>query len=349
MPALFFTGYPGFLGAELLPRLLARNPLLTARCLVQPKFAALARERASSLGGRVQIVEGDITRPIDARRDDVAEVWHLAAIYDLAVKRDVATRVNVDGTRHVLDFAASCPKLARFQYVSTCYVSGPYDGVFLESDLEKGQSFNNDYEATKYLAEVLVQERMATGMAATIYRPAIVVGDSSTGETQKFDGPYFVIRWLLRQPRVALLPVIGDPRRFRANFVPRDFIVRAIEHLSALDESKGKVYQLADPEPMTVDEIIRAIATATNRRIVRLPLTKGIAKFALERVPGVHRLMRIPSASVDYFVHPTTYDTANTLADLRGSGIEVPRLRDYLPRLVEFMRAHPEIGSAAMA
>ncbi|HUP44148.1 MAG TPA: SDR family oxidoreductase [Thermoanaerobaculia bacterium] len=349
MPTILFTGYPGFLGAELLPRLLGRDPSLTARCLVQPKFAALARERAAALGPRVEIVEGDITRPVEARADDVVEVWHLAAVYDLMVPRDIGLAVNVDGTRHVLDVAARAPALRRFHYVSTCYVSGCWPGLFHESDLVKGQRFNNFYEETKYLAEVLVQERMRGGLPATIYRPAVVVGDSATGATQKFDGPYFVMQWLLRQPRVAFLPVAGKPSRYRFNMVPRDFIIRAIEHLSGRPASAGKVYQLADPDPLTVSEIIDVLAVATGRRVVRLPLPKSAAKFALARVPGVHRLMRIPPAAVDYFAHPTLYDTAGAMADLRGSGIEVPRFRDYAPRLVEFMRAHPEVGAAAMA
>ena len=66
-------------------------------------------------------------------------------------------------------------------------------------------------------------------------------------------------------------------------------------------------------------------------------------------MPGVYRLMQIPSSIIDYFVHPTFYDTANADADLAEPGIRCPRLADYLPRLVDFMKAHPEIHSEAMA
>lgn len=347
VPTLFFTGYPGFLGTELLPRLLRRDPEATALCLVQPKFAALARERARPLGDRVRFVEGDITSPIDAPPDDVTEIYHLAAVYDLSIPRELGMRVNVDGTCHVLDFAERCRGLRRLEYVSTCYVSGHYAGVFRESDLDVGQRFNNYYEETKFLAEVEVRKR--AGLPATVYRPAVVVGDSATGATQKFDGPYFVMRWLLRQPRIALLPVVGRPSRYRFNVVPRDFIVDAVEALSGRDDAIGRTFQLADPEPLTVDETIDTIARATNRTVIRIPLTRGIAKFAIDHVPGVYRLMRIPSPAVDYFVHPTSYDTTNAQAALAAAGIRVPRLREYAGRLVDFVRAHPEIGSAAMA
>jgi len=345
MATVFFTGYPGFLGSELLPRILARRDDAIAVCIVQPKFAALARERAAPLGDRVRIVEGDITSPLQLNAGNVTEVFHLAAVYDLSVSRDLGMRVNVDGTRNVLDFAERQPRLERVHYVSTCYVSGQHPGVFRESDLDVGQRFNNFYEETKYLAEVEVQGRMAAGLPATIYRPSVVVGDSATGATQKFDGPYFVMQWILRQPRIAILPTTGGTKRYRFNVVPRDFIVRAIDVLSAKAESRGKVYQLADPDPMTIDETIATIAAATEHRVLRVPLTRSIAKAALQYVPGVYRLMRIPPAAVDYFNHPTSYDTTNARADL---GIAVPRLRDYIGNLVKFAREHPEIGSGAM-
>ena len=362
MNAIFFTGFPGFLGSELLPRVLERAADAEAVCLVQPKYAALAAQRLEqlvrlhpSLAGRARIVEGDITAPglglgdsaaLEAR---VVEIFHLAAIYDLSVGRDVATRVNVEGTRNMLAFARRCGALRRFHYVSTCYVSGRYPGLFTEDMLEESQSFNNFYEETKYLAEVEVQRAMRTGLPATIYRPAVVVGDSTTGATQKYDGPYFVMQWLLRQPPVAIMPVVGDTRRTRFNVVPRDFVVSAIAYLSGRPESLGRAYQLADPHAPTVREMLHDIAQATHRAIipVRLPLT--VAKTAIEHVPGVYALLRIPSSAIDYFVLPVTFDTSHADQDLRDSGITCPPFRDYADRLVAFMRKHPEVGAAAMA
>jgi thioester reductase-like protein len=368
MSTVFFTGFPGFLGSELLPRVLARSPAGEAVCLVQAKFADLARRRLAELAaahpqiaGRVRLVEGDITRPDlglggdgggadggAALRDAITEIYHLAAVYDLAVPRAVGMTVNVLGTRHLLDFAADCPRLARFHYVSTCYVSGRYPGVFSEDDLINGQRFQNFYEETKYLAEVEVQQRMAEGLPATVYRPAIVVGDSRTGATQKYDGPYYVARWILRQRGVAVVPVVGDTATNRTNLVPRDFVVDAIAHLSGLARSAGRVYQLADPAPLTIDELLAEIARAAGRRVVYLPLPLGVAKGALDYVPFVYRILQIPSSAVDYFVHPTAYTTTNVQADLAGSGIAVPPFRSYVDRMVGFMKAHPEIGSAAM-
>jgi thioester reductase-like protein len=362
MATVLFTGFPGVLGMELLPRVLERRAGDTALCLVQSKFADLARRRIETLAaarprtaGRIKLVEGDITRPAlglangDLPLEDVVEIHHLAAIYDLSVARAPAMKVNVEGTRHVLDVAERCSRLERLHYVSTCYVSGKHPGRFGEDDLEVGQSFANAYEETKDLAEVEVRARMKAGLPATIYRPAIVVGDSTSGDTQKYDGPYYVMRWLMRQPGpLALMPTIGDLSA-EVNLVPRDFVIAAIAYLSGLPAAKGKCYQLADPAPLRVDALLDVVGRAVGKRVVKLPLPLGVAKWAIDSVPGVYPMMQIPSAAIDYFVLPTRYDTRNTVADLAGSGIACPPFPTYVDRLVAFVRAHPDVGASAMA
>jgi len=360
---ILVTGFPGFLGSRLLPRILRRSPEARAACLVQPKFEGLAKERVQALeaadpglAGRIDLVAGDLTsRGLGIEGGDslaagVTEIWHLAAVYDLSVPRDVGLRVNVDGTRHVLRFAEGCPSLRRHHYVSTCYVSGRYCGPFHETDLDVGQPFNNFYEETKFLAEVEVAEARDGGMPTTVYRPAIVVGDSRTGDTQKFDGPYFLLQWLVRQPRDwALVPVVGDPTMVRFNMVPSDFVIDAIDHLSALDASAGRTYQLADPRPLTVDGLLDEMCRAVGKRGIRVPLPRRLTTWALGTIEPLARYVGIPADAVDYFVHPTHYDTAATDRDLAGSGIACPPVPDYLPTLVAFMTAHREAEVGVMA
>lgn len=203
---VLMTGFPGFLGSALLPGILRRTDG-AAICLVQPKFATQAGRRVAalcaadpSIEGRIQLVEGDITRPglgLGAGAlDEVTEAWHLAAAYDLSVPRDVAVRINVDGSRNVLGALEHCPALTRLHYFSTCYVSGRYAGPFSEDDLEVGAPYNNYYEETKHLAEALVRTRMSAGMPVTIYRPSIASSviaararrRSSTGPTSSCSG-----------------------------------------------------------------------------------------------------------------------------------------------------------------
>lgn len=364
MPTLFLTGFPGFLGSALVERLLARAEAeTTVTCLVQPKFREAAAARVAALEaaqpdgqGRIHLVEGDITRDdlglgapqLAELQATVEEVYHLAAVYDLGVSREVGMRVNVQGTRHVLRMAEGCAALRRFQYVSTCYVSGRYEGVFTEDDLVVGQRFNNYYEETKYLAEVEVQQARRQGLPVTIYRPGIVVGDSRTGATPKYDGPYSLIQWVLRWKHTAPMPIFGDPHRYKVNLVPSDYVLDAIAYLSARADSEGVVYQLADPQAPTVAEVLRLIEQSTQRRLflVRFPL--GLATAVMEFFPRFTEWTGIEPQVLPYFSHPTRYTCAHTLRDLDGSGISCPPLASYLSALVAYVEAHPEMPSGAM-
>ena len=218
----------------------------------------------------------------------------------------------------------------------------------MEDDLDVGQSFNNYYEETKYHAEIAVQEAIKGGLPATVYRPTIVVGDSHTGETQKYDGPYYAIQLIARQGKRAYMPVAGDPTAYRFNVVPSDFIIESISALGAEDDTIGRTFNLADPAPLTVKEMFRLFADTLGKKLVLVPGTRGMAKFGIDHVPGVEKAMKIPASSVDYLTQPTHYDTAQTTPVLAKLGIECPPLPRYVGALVSFYQAHPEISSAAM-
>jgi len=190
------TGIPGFIGKRLVEKLVPEGRQIFLLC--EPRFQADAQAFASKAGdaGQLVVVAGDVTQPdlglgprADSIRSAVSDVYHLAAVYDLAVGEEVARRVNVLGTNKVLEFLRAFPEGGvRHHYVSTCYVAGTREGMIFENELDRGQGFKNHYEATKYAAEVLV-ERSKSAIETRIFRPAIVIGDSRTGETQKFDGP----------------------------------------------------------------------------------------------------------------------------------------------------------------
>jgi len=359
---VLLTGFPGFLGSALIERVLARGDGPVA-CLVQPAYAEEARRRADELcadlgldpDAAVRLLEGDITEPDlglgadPATIDDleaVRECYHLAAIYDLGVDPEPAEAVNVRGTEHVLN-AAEALDVERFQYVSTCYVSGRYDGVFTEAHLREGQSFNNHYEETKYRAEVAVQERMAEGFPATIYRPAIVVGDSETGATDKYDGPYYLLQLLRAQPaRLSVMFLPPGAREATFNVVPRDFVVDAIAHLSDQQDAVGAVYQLCDPSPLPVPAFVEALGDALGHRTLQLPTSRRLGRWGT-RV-AADRGLPVEPAAYDYLDHPTRYAGPHTRRALADTDIAVPPFRSYVDRLVAFAEDHPEIGSDAM-
>ena len=352
------TGFPGFLGSALLPGILAKRDGAGIVCVVQAAHMDEAKAKLAEIqaahphtAGRVQLVEGDITvRGLGLSDvvavDDVNEVWHLAAVYDLSVPEDIARRVNIAGTDNVLQFCRDRSSFRRLQYVSTCYVSGRYDGEFTEEMLEEGQEFQNHYEETKYEAERLVRAAIAEGLPATIYRPGIVVGDSRTGETQKYDGPYFVADYMKRLPAVTFLPNVD--RGVMASLVPRDYVIAAMDVLSVLDGSVGKTYQLTDPDPPSAREVAEIFGKHLGKKLVWLPIPVSVVRGLLDTVPGMELLTGLPAETLDYFAFPTTYSTAQAVADLEGTGVACPRFRDYADTLLDFMAAHPEFDSQAM-
>ena len=357
---VFITGFPGLIATGLIERLLDVRPGEGFVCLVEPRARGVAEERLDELEQRhpgarqrLELVEGDITDAVlgvDERRRaalqaSTEEVFHLAAVYDVRVSREVATAVNVDGTLHVARFAQSCPGLRRFHHMSSFGVAGHHSGVFTESDLDLAQPFRNHYVESKFEAECLVRELADAGLPITVYRPGYVVGDSDTGATQKYDGPYFLIRWILRQPAwLSVVPTIGDPHDTYPNIVPRDFVADATAYLSGLEHSLGTTYQLVDPDPPDLRELIDSIAAATDHRVVAVRMPVGLTKQVMSR-PLIQRVAGMPAEVLDYFDHPTRFTCEHTLRDLAGSGIHCPPLATYLHRLVDFVRAHPEIGS----
>ena len=359
---VLLTGFPGFLGSALLPRILARRPDAHAYCLVQSHHLDEARARLAELeadgadmAGRVALVEGDITVPglgIEyadrSRLSGVTEVWHLAAVYDLAVPEAAARRVNVEGTAHVIEYCLGHERFSRLQYVSTCYVSGDYAGEFPEDELDLGQGFLNHYESTKFEAEVLVRRAMRAGLPATIYRPGIVVGDSRTGETQKYDGPYMFAEYLSRVPVVSLIPRVGDFHTVRVGLVPRDYVIDAMDVLSVMDRSRGRTYALTDPNPPTASEVLTIFARYFDRRVIQVPLPLKPTRVVIDKVPGLEAATGLTSEMIDYFASPTTYSTANAVTDLEGTGVICPPFASYAERLLDYWSAHPEHTAKAM-
>ncbi len=342
-----FTGFPGFIGERLLPRLLELQTGLSSVCLVQSRFRDVAMRSVGAIEarhphtvGRIRLVEGDITSPglglsaheAQALRGQLSSAHHLAAVYDLAVGRDLGMRVNVDGTRNVLRFLADCPSFTRLHYVSTAYVSGTATGVFKEDDLDVGQRFKNFYEETKFLAE---REAVQSGLPVTTYRPSIVVGDSRNGETAKFDGPYFTLGAMDRMPSPGIFMRVGSGRQ-PANLVPIDFIVEALAQLSSgAPDPDGHTYHLTDPAPLSVFEVAQLFARALGKRFAYVPVPVAAARAAF-RAPGIQRFLGIPVQSLDYYDHPCQYDTTRATRDLALRGVRCPDFGSYVETLVEF-------------
>ena len=200
-----------------------------------------------------------------------------------------------------------------------------------------GQGFKNHYEETKFQAEV---EVVRSKVPRTIYRPGVVVGDSKTGETAKFDGPYFVLRVMEKMPSPGIFVRIGLGFG-TVNVVPVDFVVEAMAALSAAPGSLGKTYHLCDPQPHSPGELAEMFAEAIGKSFAYVPVPMAVAKAFFAPKP-VQRFFGMPLQALDYFDDPVRHDATQATQDLGELGIECPRLADYIPRLVAFYRSHRE-------
>jgi thioester reductase-like protein len=344
---IFLTGFPGFIGRRVVGALLERNPDARVAALVEPKQADAAAAAAASIDtSRIEILPGDISErglglepaAVDRLRSEITQAYHLAAIYNLAVPLDLAERVNVAGTGNVVELCASCNRLERLHYVSTAYVAGDRSGVVYEHELVCGQGFKNHYESTKFQAELWVREWMDR-VPTTIYRPAIVVGDSRSGETQKFDGPYYMLRVVSRSVRQrSPIPQFGASDA-PFNVVPVDFVVDAL--LAAADEERtaGETLHLVDPDPVTAKDVLTQLAREYAGREPSLRIPPSLVETSM-RLPAVRAAFGgAPRESIRYLNHSVRFDTrrAEELLPPR-----CPRFEEYVGPVVRFFREHED-------
>jgi thioester reductase-like protein len=350
---IFLTGFPGFIAERLAERLASAETQVLL--LVQPQFLQKAMrdvEKVSDKTGtppeNFVLVEGDITKPElgmsaeDAGyvRREATSVFHLAAIYDLAVAEDVARKVNLEGTRNIGEFAGSIKNLRRYNYVSTCYVAGKREGPIGEDELRHDTGFRNHYEETKYLAEVEV-EKLKAELPVTIYRPAVVCGDSQTGETAKYDGFYYLITYLRKAPHLLSKVNIGNDH-VRLNIVPVDFVVDAIVTLSKDERAAGKTVQLADPAPPTTEELFNLVARALGGERSWVTLPDKLCEFIL-LLPFTPAISGLPHFCVPYFFIKQRYGTDTAGKLLAPHGIACPPFESYVAQLCAFEKKYPNL------
>jgi thioester reductase-like protein len=346
---IFLTGFPGFIASRLVQRLAQDGGKFLL--LVQPTLAGQARLDIQKVAGRThkpledfQVLEGDISQPdlglsphhLQIARSEATLIFHLAALYDLAVAREPAMLVNVAGTRNVNSFAKSVPNLCHYHYVSTCYVAGKRRGRIREADLKHDAGFRNHYEETKYLAETEVAGLKAE-LPITIHRPSVVCGDSVSGETAKFDGIYYLIKYLLKSPGLFSILNIGN-REVKLNLVPVDFVVESLAALARDSRAMGKTLQLADPNPLSTRDLFDVIAEEITGHRSRMSLPSSLVHFSL-MLPVSPAITGLPHSAVPYFFLEQTYDTTEAAALLSPLGITCPTFPSYAHNIVAFAAA----------
>jgi thioester reductase-like protein/short-subunit dehydrogenase len=363
MTTYFVTGATGFIGQRLVARLLRRPATSAVYALVREtsrgRLAALAQGWAGA--GKLHPVVGDLAEPrlgVDpAELPHLDHVVHLGALYDLTAGEEANRRANVEGTRHLLAFAAAA-RAGLVHHVSSIAVAGDHAGRFTEADFDLGQHFGSPYHATKFQAEKLVREQ---ALPFRVYRPSAVVGDSRTGEMDKIDGPYYFLPAISRLAALPRRLPLAAPDLGATNLVPVDYVVEAMEHLMHRDAPSGATYHLAAARPQSLNSVYNAFARAAGGPTIRAVLPAGpsgvvrrvgrrvaeAAAAGVDRVPGgraaraaVLDELGVPLAVLPHLTMDVVFDTARTTTALFGSGIELPELRDYAAPLHRYWQAH---------
>jgi thioester reductase-like protein len=341
------TGFPSFTARRLARRLLDSDPRESLFMLTRQKFRPQMEQFLGALTPaqkkRVRVLEGDVCDmdlgltggEYKALGQEITNIHHAAAVYYLGAKRELVEQVNVDGTRTMLELAGDCSKLRRFTHWSTAEVSGARSGVILEEELDCGQRFRNVYEETKFRAERMVRESMRR-LPITVLRPGVIVGDSKTGEIDKFDGPYYLLVLIVSSPLDVHLPLPGRGSA-PLNLVPIDFVADAAVTLSRDPRAAGGTFHLTDPCPFSARTVYELVAQRADKKAPRGVIPAGLAR-ALLKAPGLERLARAPLAFLEAFNHLALYNCRHTVALLAESGVHCPPFDDYVENLVRYVR-----------
>ena len=359
--AYFVTGGTGFIGRFLLERLLNRRD--TVHVLVRAGSAHKLEGLRKRFGvSKKQLVGavGDISQPclgmtdatLDALRGTIDHLFHLAAVYDLEADPVAQRRANLDGTRHVLDFATEI-EAGTFHHVSSIAAAGRYPGTFTEDMFSQATGLDHMYFRTKHDSEGLVRD--SYDRPWRVYRPGIVVGDSRTGEMDKIDGPYHFFPALKQMARLLpkQLPLLGIEGG-RAMIVPVDFVADAMDAIAHQPGLDGKTFHLVDPEPPKIGEALNAFAKAAGAPTFPVRVDARAAaviprplRTVVGALPPVHRALNtvlyglgIPRQALEYMFNPTRFDTTNTERALVGTGIAVPPLESYAQKLWDYWEAN---------
>ncbi|QMT16457.1 SDR family oxidoreductase [Planococcus maritimus] len=348
MNRMVFTGFPGFIATRLMEACALKGYSLSA--IVLPSEMEKAQKQADRISqqtgcGTIRLLPGDITMAGLALseedrswlEDQQLIFWHLAAVYDLAVPEPIAKKVNILGTQNVNDLVGSLNKLERYMYFSTAYVAGSREGLLLEDELIRPPAFKNHYEETKYEAELLV-EQLKQQVPTTIIRPGIVRGHSASGETSKFDGPYFFLNMIDRMKHLPAIPYIGYSNT-AINVVPVDYILDASIYLSELKKAESATVHLTDPNPHPVEEVYRAMVFEMTGRYPKGRIPKKLAKFSMS-MPAIRKYLGVEAETLDYMDWQAHFDTQNALALLKESGIRPADFLETIPAMVAFYNEH---------
>ncbi len=306
----------------------------------------------------VEIVDGDITSSslgLEKQEyitlcNEVDEIFHCAAVTHFEMQGDEEhVAVNIKGTENVLQFANS-GKQKRFHYVSTAYVAGKQSGTIYENGMVSEPLFNNEYERSKFVAEQLVIEyTKSNDLPYTIYRPGIIVGDSKTGATCKFDNLYLFVKVLLNiknsidkhkneELNNPTIRMPGEPDAL-INLVTIDYVADAIVAILEMRESIGGIFHITNPNPPRLSELRDMVMAVLEIKGMHLEINRELEKQNLNTVEKL--FLRQTRTYYSYLFSKSRFNDSNTQKALKGTGIICPVMtKELVAVLIDFAVYH---------
>ncbi len=351
---IFITGSTGLLGSYLLRTLLSQEKdikqviaLSRGKTQKEAEKRVLQMLKAQSPSGKIEgdlallrVVRGDIAeekmglpnRVYNSLSKEVKVIYHSAALAEFKVPSAIIRKVNIDGTKNVLEFALKCQHMGNFDrvnHISTVAVAGDSDGTFYEKDMDIGQNFHNTYEESKFEAEKIAIQYRKEGIPITIFRPAIIAGDSKTGYTNNFKMFYQPLHLF----SLELFREIPADEETEYSLVPVDYAASAIVTIS-FDKSvnSNSTYHIANPHYIKLVDLIDA---ASKYFGFRKPLLIKKKEACFKMFTPLQISLIEPF--LPHFYYKAHFDISNTMSILDKINFKWPNPNEhFLKKLFNF-------------